>query len=47
MITFNEQGLISEFKVMIRPLKAIHMVKDKMATALEDEMDRIKKMRNP
>lgn len=35
MITWNEQGLISDFKVMLRPLKAITVVQQKMAALLE------------
>lgn len=31
LITWNEQGLISDFKVMIRPLKAINVVQQRMA----------------
>ncbi|WP_448212509.1 nuclear transport factor 2 family protein [Colwellia sp. MEBiC06753] len=30
MITWNNEGLITEFKVMIRPLKAVHLINDKM-----------------
>jgi len=35
MITFDEDGLISEFKVMVRPLKAINKVWEMMAAQLE------------
>lgn len=35
MITWNEQGLITDFKVMLRPLKAITTVHQKMAELLE------------
>lgn len=35
MITWNEQGLITDFKVMLRPLKAINIVQQKMAALLE------------
>ncbi len=35
MIKFNEEGLINEFKVMIRPLKAITLIQQKMQTMLE------------
>ena len=35
MITWNEQGLISDFKVMIRPLKAINVVQQRMAELLQ------------
>lgn len=35
IIRWNEAQQITEFKVMIRPLKAIMLVKDKMAAMLE------------
>ena len=35
MITFDEEGLITEFKVMVRPLKAINKVWEMMAAQLE------------
>lgn len=35
MITWNEQGLITDFKVMLRPLKAIMIVQQRMAELLE------------
>ena len=35
MITWNDQGLITDFKVMLRPLKAITTVHQKMAALLE------------
>lgn len=35
LITWNEQGLISDFKVMLRPLKAINVVQRRMAELLE------------
>ncbi|MEZ5184403.1 MAG: nuclear transport factor 2 family protein [Candidatus Nanopelagicales bacterium] len=35
MITFDEQGLISDFKVMIRPLKAVNIVHQRMAELLQ------------
>lgn len=35
MITWNEQGLITDFKVMVRPLKAINVVQQRMAELLE------------
>ena len=35
MITCNEQGKITEFKVMIRPLQAINLVHEQMASMLE------------
>ena len=34
LIKWNESGQIIEFKVMIRPLKAIHLVHEKMAEML-------------
>jgi hypothetical protein len=35
IIRFNEAGLIIDFKVMVRPLKAINKVWETMATQLE------------
>ena len=35
IISFNEQGQIEEFKVMVRPLKAINMLHAKMRDMLE------------
>ncbi|HRY09415.1 MAG: nuclear transport factor 2 family protein [Actinobacteria bacterium] len=35
LITWNEQGLISDFKVMVRPLKAVNVVHARMAELLE------------
>ena len=35
MITWNDQGRIVDFKVMIRPLKAINLIHQKMAAMLE------------
>ena len=37
MIRFDEAGQIIEFKVMIRPLKAINMVHQKMMAMLEQQ----------
>lgn len=34
LITWDDEGLITEFKVMIRPLKAIDLVKQKMLDQL-------------
>lgn len=34
MIHWNAEGLIVDFKVMLRPLKAIHLVQQKMAELL-------------
>ena len=35
MITFDDTGLITDFKVMVRPLKAINKVWEMMAAQLE------------
>ena len=35
MIRWNEEGRIVDFKVMLRPLKAVHLVHQKMATVLQ------------
>lgn len=35
MITWDDRGLITDFKVMIRPLKAINVVQQRMAELLE------------
>ena len=35
IMTFDDDGLICEFKVMVRPLKAINMVHGKMKAMLE------------
>ena len=35
MITFDENGMITDFKVMVRPLKAINKVWEMMAAQLE------------
>ena len=35
MIEWNEDGKISNFKVMIRPFKAVQKVQEKMVEALE------------
>lgn len=34
IIKWNEQGKIVEFKVMIRPLKAVHLIHERMAAML-------------
>lgn len=34
MIKWNDEGRITEFKVMIRPLKAVNMIHQKMAAML-------------
>ena len=36
VITWNESGKIIEFKVMVRPLKAIEKVQEKMMKSLEE-----------
>lgn len=35
MIKWNEGGKITEFKVMLRPLKAVNLIHQKMAEALQ------------
>ena len=35
MIKWNEAGKITEFKVMLRPLKAVNLIHQKMAEALQ------------
>lgn len=35
MITWNDHGRISDFKVMVRPLKAINVVQQRMAELLQ------------
>lgn len=35
MITFNDDGQITEFKVIVRPLKAVNMLHAKMKAMLE------------
>ncbi|SDQ16569.1 hypothetical protein [Pseudovibrio sp. Tun.PSC04-5.I4] len=35
MIHWNDEGLIDDFKVMLRPLKAVNMVHQKMGEMLE------------
>jgi hypothetical protein len=35
LIRWNSAGRITDFKVMIRPLKAIHAVRERMAAALQ------------
>ncbi len=35
MITFDDEGLITDFKVMVRPLKAVNKVWEMMAAQLE------------
>jgi hypothetical protein len=35
MIKWNEAGKITEFKVMLRPLKAVNLIHQKMAVILQ------------
>mgnify|MGYP000256470152 CR=1 FL=1 len=35
IVDFNEDGLITEFKVMVRPLQAVNMLWEKMGAQLE------------
>lgn len=35
MVTWNEEGLITEFKVMLRPLQAVNLIHQKMGEMLE------------
>ena len=35
MMTFNDDGQITEFKVIVRPLKAVNMLHAKMKAMLE------------
>ncbi|MES1936554.1 nuclear transport factor 2 family protein [Salinisphaera hydrothermalis] len=35
MIQWNEAGLITDFKVMLRPLKAVNLIHEKMAAMLQ------------
>ena len=35
MITFDDDGMITDFKVMVRPLKAVNKVWEQMAAQLE------------
>jgi hypothetical protein len=35
MISWNESGRITDFKVMVRPMKAIEMIRQKMAAMLD------------
>ena len=34
MLKWNDEGLVTEFKVMVRPLKAINLIHQKMAAML-------------
>ena len=40
MITWNVEGKVTEFKVMIRPLKAINLIHQKMGEMLQRERKR-------
>ena len=35
MISWNDAGLITEFKVMVRPLKAVSIIHQKMGAMLQ------------
>jgi hypothetical protein len=35
MISWNEDGKITDFKVMVRPLKAVNLIHEKMKVMLE------------
>ena len=35
MVSWNDDGLITSFKVMVRPLKAIQLIHEKMAAMLQ------------
>ncbi len=35
LIKWNEAGMITEFKVMLRPLKAVNLIQQKMAAMLQ------------
>ena len=35
MLKWNDEGRITEFKVMVRPLKAINLIHQKMAAMLQ------------
>lgn len=37
MITFDEEGMITDFKVMVRPLKAVNKVWEMMGRQLEQQ----------
>ncbi len=37
MIKWNEDGQITEFKVMLRPLKAVNLIHQKMAAMLQSQ----------
>ena len=35
MMAWNDDGLVTSFKVMVRPLKAIHLIHEKMGAMLQ------------
>ena len=37
MLTWNDAGQLTEFKVMLRPLKAVHLIHQRMAAMLQRE----------
>ncbi|NDK38308.1 nuclear transport factor 2 family protein [Pseudoxanthomonas gei] len=37
MIKWNDEGLITEFKVMLRPLKAVNLIHQKMGAMLQSK----------
>ena len=39
IIDFNEDGKITHFKVMVRPLQAVNMLWEKMGLALDQASD--------
>lgn len=41
LITWNSEGRVVEFKVMVRPLKAIHLTQQRMAAMLESAPARV------
>ncbi len=36
MLRWDDAGRVLEFKVMLRPLKAVHLIHEKMATLLQE-----------
>ena len=42
MLTFNSDGLITEFKVMVRPLQAMNMLHQKMGEMLQELQSKVK-----
>ena len=39
ILTFDDDGMIADFKVMVRPLKAVNKVWEMMAAQLEQAKD--------